>query len=92
MEFDWLGVHFDLKAVTPREVEESFEDPFAIRLLPDSELGGKESRFFCLGRSVPGRPIFSVFWTDGKRFRVILSREMTEQEVNFYERRNAADT
>ena len=90
MEFDWIDVRFDLKLVTPKEVEESFEDPFAVKLLPDGEYGSKESRYFCLGKTVRNRPLFSVFWTDGKRYRVILSREMTEDELGFYERRNAS--
>jgi hypothetical protein len=37
MEFDWNNPPFDLDgSLTQREIEESFEDPFAIRLLPDS--------------------------------------------------------
>ena len=64
MEFDWLEAPFDLKALTPRAIEESFEDPFSLRLLPDYESG--EARYFNLGRSAEGRAIFSVFWTDGK--------------------------
>lgn len=90
MEFDWIDVHFDLKEVKPKEVEESFEDPFAIKLLPDGEYGSKEARYFCLGKSLQNRPLFSVFWTDGKNYRVIVSRVMTEDELNFYERRNAS--
>ncbi len=91
MEFDWLDVAFDLKAVTPREIEESFEDPFSLRLLPDSEkaTAGQQTRYYTLGRSVGQRPLFSVFWTDGKRYRVVFSREMTPDEVAFYERKNA---
>lgn len=89
MEFDWNDLSFDLDSITPKEVEESFEDPFALRLLPDSGYGDVEARYFCLGKSVRGRPIFSVFWTDGKRYRLIFSREMTADECAFYERKNA---
>ena len=89
MEFDWLDVSFDLKGITPREIEESFEDPFALRILPDSEIGVDEARYFCLGRSVGGRHIFSVFWTNGKNYRVILARDMSEKESAFYQRKNA---
>jgi len=87
MEFDWIGVPFDLKALTPRAIEESFEDPFSIRLLPDYDRG--EARYFNLGRSAEGRAIFSVFWTDGKTMRVIASRPMTRSEENFFGRKNA---
>ena len=89
MEFDWLDVSFDLSKVSPKEIEESFEDPFAVRLIPDGGYGDDEARYVCLGRSVNGRPLFSVFWTDGKRYRVIVAREMSKEEEGFYERRNA---
>ena len=36
-----------------------------------------------------GRPIFTVFWTDGKAYRVLFSRDMTPEEVHFYERKNS---
>lgn len=89
MEFDWLDINFDLSKVTPKEIEESFEDPFSIRLLPDEGYGEEESRYFCLGKTLRERPIVSVFWTDGKRYRVILAREMTPEETSFYDRKNA---
>jgi uncharacterized DUF497 family protein len=89
MEFDWIDCHFDLKKVTPRELEEAFEDPFSIRLLPEVESASGEVRYFLLGKTISSRFLFSVFWTDGKNCRVILAREMTEEEVSFYERKNA---
>lgn len=89
MDFDWLDAPFDLKIVTPREIEESFEDPFCLRLLPDSERSTTANRFFHLGKSISNRPIWSLFWTDGKKYRIIFSREMTPEELNFYERKNS---
>lgn len=89
MEFDWLDVSFDLSKVTPKEIEETFEDPFAIRLIPGSGYGDSDARYVCLGRSVGNRPLLSVFWTDGKRYRVIVSRQMTKDEESFYDRRYA---
>ncbi len=89
MEFDWIDCHFDLKKVTPVEVEESFEDPFSIRLLPEFGDSDAETRFFALGKTVSNRFLFSVFWTDGKKYRVILCRDMAEDEQTFYERKNA---
>lgn len=88
MEFDWLEPNFDLKKISPKEIEETFEDPFAIKMLPDGDYA-EETRFFCLGKTVGGRGFFNVFWTDGKQFRVILAREMTDEEQGFYERHNA---
>lgn len=90
MEFDWLEAPFDLQLISPREIEESFEDPFSLRLLPETAENQLEARYFSLGKSVGERGIFSVFWTDGKRYRVILSRDMTPEELAFYTRRNSA--
>jgi uncharacterized protein len=89
MEFDWLDSPFDLRQVPPNEIEESFEDPFSIRLLPETEEDAAQARYFNLGKSVGDRKIFSVFWTDGKRYRVILARDMAPEELSFYQRKNS---
>ena len=89
MEFDWQEPSFDTNDVSSKEIEESFEDPFALRLLPDGEYSEANNRFFCLGSSVSNRLLFSLFWTDGKKYRVITSRDMSEEEKNFYERQKA---
>ncbi len=90
MEFDWGYVPEGLGDVSTKEIEESFEDPFSIRLLPDLDVSaGSEARYFILGKSVSDRPLFTVFWTDGKKYRVIQSRPMTEAESSFYDRKNA---
>ena len=88
MEFDWIDCNFDLSKLPPKEIEESFEDPFAIRLLPDELPDDADSRYFSLGKSLSNRAIFSIFRTDGKSYRVILARNMTDEELNFYERKN----
>lgn len=87
MEFDWIDTNLDMKKLNPREIEESFEDPFSLRLLPEAESTG--SRFFCLGKSLGNMAIFSVFWTDGKKYRVIAARLMTLDELSFYDRKNS---
>jgi hypothetical protein len=38
---------------------------------------------------VSDRAIFTIFWTDGKRYRAILARDVTPEEAAFYERKNA---
>lgn len=86
MEFDWLDAPFDLRKVSPKEIEESFEDPFSLRLLPELE-NSDDARYFNLGKSVGNRALFSLFWSDGKHYRVILSRDMSPEELNFYERK-----
>ena len=52
MDFDWLDAPFDLKKISPKEIEESFEDPFSIRLLPEGIEDDKMARFFNLGKVV----------------------------------------
>lgn len=89
MDFNWLDTPFDLRKITPKEIEESFEDPFSLRLLPDATNDAGKARYFNLGKSLTGRGIFSVFWTDGKNYRVLLSREMSAEELDFYERKNS---
>jgi uncharacterized DUF497 family protein len=88
MDFDWTNrPETRAPKIPEREIEESFEDPFAIRLLPE-DLPGSPARYYILGKSVSGRGLFSVFWTDGKVYRVIASRDMTPEEIAFYDRKN----
>ena len=88
MEFDWNNLPFELDgSISLVAIEESFEDPFAIRLLPDSSRFGVQARFFNLGRSAAGQGLFSVYRTNGKVIRVILSRPFSESEAYFYQRR-----
>lgn len=88
MEFDWNNPPFEVVgSLTVTEIEESFEDPFAVRLLPDSTRFSVQSRYFNLGRSAGGVGLFSVYRTNGKMIRVILSRPFTELEEYFYQRR-----
>ncbi len=91
MDFDWLGVSFELTKLPPKDIEESFEDPFSLKLLPDDNADGTETRYYNLGKSLGGRAVFSVFWTDGKRYRVIFARDMTNAEHDFFERKKAED-
>jgi uncharacterized DUF497 family protein len=92
MDFDWIAVPFDLATIPPRDIEETFEDPFALKFLPDGESGdARSARYFSLGKSLSGRGIFCVFWTDGKKYRVIAARDMTPEEDHFYERKKSEE-
>jgi uncharacterized DUF497 family protein len=89
MEFDWTSGFPEPRGLSTTEIEESFEDPFSIRIFPDTDLEpGREARYFSLGRSVAGKALFSVFWTDGKSHRVVFSRPATGDEVVFMDRKN----
>jgi uncharacterized protein len=88
MEFDWNNPPFDWTgSLNPRDVEESFEDPFAVKLLPDSGRFAVQSRYFNLGRSASGLGVFSVYRTNGKLVRVICARPFTSEEQFFYQRK-----
>jgi uncharacterized protein len=88
MEFDWSNLPFELdSSLTPRDVEESFEDPFAVRLLPDTARFSVQARFFNLGRSASGLGVFSVYRTNGKQIRVLYARPFDPEEHFFYQRK-----
>lgn len=87
MDFDWekrpLTALGSLKA---QDVEESFEDPFAVRLLPDSAQFSAKARYFNLGRAANGEGIFSIYRANGRQIQVIHARPFEAEENFFYER------
>jgi uncharacterized protein len=88
MEFDWNNPPFELdSSLSHREVEESFEDPFAIKLLPDTPRFSAQARYFNLGMSANGQGILSVYRTNGKLVRVISARLFEPEEKFFYQRK-----
>jgi len=88
MEFDWNSSPVDLdSSLTQREIEESFEDPFAIRLLPDSPRFSAQARYFNLGMSAGGVGIFSVYRTNGRLIRLLHARQFEPEERFFYQRK-----
>jgi len=88
MEFDWNNPPFELdSSLSQREVEESFEDPFAVRLLPDSRRFAVQARFFNLGMSANGVGIFSVYRTNGRQVRVLQARLFEAEERFFYQKK-----
>ena len=88
MDFDWNNPPFNQSnSISIQDVEESFEDPFAIKLLPDSPRFSAQARFFNLGRSASGIGIFTVYRTNGKQIRVIYTRPFDPEEHFFYQRK-----
>ena len=73
--------------MTHQEIEESFEDAFAVRLLPDSPRFGVQTRFFNLGMTAGGIGIFSVYRTNGRQIRVLQARPFEPEERFFYQRK-----
>jgi uncharacterized DUF497 family protein len=88
MEFDWNNPPFNLEtSLSLQIIEESFEDPFAVRLLPDSPRFAVQARFFNLGMAADGTGVFTVFRTNGKQARVIFARPFEPEERFFYQRK-----
>ena len=87
MEFDWNNPPFELGSLTQREIEESFEDPVAVRLMPDTPRFGVQARFFNLGMTSGGVGIYSVYRTNGKQVRVLLARALAPEERFFYQKK-----
>jgi len=88
MDFDWKNTAIEERdALTQQAIEESFEDPFAVRLLPDSPRFEQNARFFNLGRTSAGDGVFSIYRANGKQVRVLASRLFEPEETFFYKRR-----
>ena len=88
MDFDWNNPPFNLDtSLSLGHIEESFEDPFAVRLLPDSPRFEVHARFFNLGVAASGQGIFTVYRTDGNQARVIFARPFEPEEKFLYQRR-----
>lgn len=88
MEFDWTAPPFKLEpSLALSEIEESFEDPFALRLLPDSPRFSVQNRFFNLGTSATGAGIFSVYKTNGRMVRVVYARPFEPEEKFLYQKK-----
>ena len=88
MDFDWNNPPFNLNSsLNFKEIEESFEDPFAVRLLPDSSRFAAQARYFNIGVSSAGNGVFSIYRTNGKSIRVIFARPFENEEKFFYQRK-----
>lgn len=89
MEIDVLNVAFDLTQVTPLEIEECLEDPYALRVLPDVEHGAKQTRYYLIGKTLLDRALFLSFTTNGKVSRIIFARNASDVEAGYYDRLQA---
>jgi uncharacterized DUF497 family protein len=88
MDFDWNNPPFSQSgSLSIQDVEESFEDPFAVRLMPDSSRFAAQARYFNMGTSANGNGIFSVYRTNGKSIRVIFARPFEPEERFLYQRK-----
>lgn len=87
MDFDWeKWPEQPAGSLKQREIEESFEDPFSVRLFPDAPQFSVNARFFNLGRTAGGDGVFSVYRANGKQIQVICARPFVPEEDFFYDR------
>lgn len=86
MDFKWEDQSFDFEdsRLCREAVEESFEDPFSVKLMPDGSAFSVRSRYFNLGKSSKGEGIISCYQANGKVIRVIHARHFVEEENYFY--------
>lgn len=85
--FDWdegnEGKNREKHRVSDAECEEVFfNGPLVAGI--DHKHSKQESRYFALGQTDTGRPLFVAFTIRGARIRVISAREMTRREMRKY--------
>ena len=87
MDFNWEKAPKQAAgSLKNREIEESFEDPFSVRLLPDSTYFSLNARYFNLGQTTEREGVFAVYRTNGKQVEVVCARPFSAEERFFYER------
>lgn len=86
MDIDLINTFVDLKSIKPGEIEEVFEDPFAVKFIPDSLFKNGEYRYFTVGQTIAQKILFICFNSDGKKATILAARDASEEESLFYYR------
>jgi uncharacterized DUF497 family protein len=94
-EFDWDAGNADKNwirhRVSPAECEQVFFNaPLAVA--EDALHSRSELRYFALGRTDAGRPLFVVYTLRNEKVRVISARDMSRRERKEYEHVRAQDS
>lgn len=77
--------------VSMSECEEIFFNQSLI-VVDDKKHSGMEKRFFALGKTERGKPLFLVFTVRKDQIRVISARSMNRKEQDIYEKRENSDS
>jgi hypothetical protein len=93
--FDWneanVGKNWERHRVTPEEAEDVFfHDPLILRSDPAHSV--HEKRYWALGKTGRERRLFLSFAIRHKLIRVISARDMSQREVEEYERHEKRDS
>jgi len=91
--FDWDDANaqknWDRHRVTPEEAEDVFfNEPLVVR--GDFRHPQDEKRYYALGQTGRGRPLFVAFTIRRDLIRVISVRDMNRKEQDFYARHEEA--
>ena len=86
--FEWdegnITKNWESHGVTHIECEEVFFNiPLVMNV--DEPHSIKESRYYALGKTSSGRPLFLVFTIRNEKIRVISARDMNRKERKIYE-------
>ncbi|HKI06019.1 MAG TPA: BrnT family toxin [Thermoanaerobaculia bacterium] len=87
-EFEWDAGNAEKNWLRHRVSQAECEQVFFNRPLVAAEdvlHSSDEPRFFALGQSDAGRPLFVVYTLRGEKVRVISARDMTRRERKEYE-------
>jgi len=89
LKFDWDEhnlQHATRHGISARESEECFQNEYLMFPKPHSKQRHGEIRFYLLGRTYGGKPVFMVFKKINKTcIRVISARRMTGAEESKYD-------
>lgn len=85
--FDWdagnAEKNWKRHGVSQGECEQAFfSHPLVVA--PDATHSSTEPRYYLLGQTLAGRPLFVVFTRRGDRIRVISARNMSRRERSVY--------
>ena len=86
--FEWdegnITKNWESHGVTHSECEEVFFNvPLVVNI--DEPHSIKESRYYVLGKTSSGRPLFLVFTIRNDKIRIISARDMNRKERKIYE-------
>ena len=86
--FEWDQGNIDKNwlthSVSPQEAEQVFFNAPLI-VADDAKHSKKEKRYFVLGQTDEGRPLFIAFTVREKRIRVVSVRDMSRKERKVYQ-------
>jgi uncharacterized protein len=93
--FDWddgnIAKNWERHKMSPEEAEDIFfHDPLVLR--SDLVHSKREKRYWALGKTAQDRRLFAAFTIRGTLIRVISVRDMSQKEIEEYQRHEKSDS